>query len=442
MSLVIILVLVLTTVACSSGSQSSKSSNGAGSANKSSDSGSKKVTLTLWRHTGKPTEDTYYKKLVQSFNASHPNIHVKETAFPDNTYPNQIHAAALSKKMPDIIDMDSTEMAYMVYNGLLAPLDSYISPQLKNDLLPSVIKEGTYKDGKMYLLGQFDSGLAFWANKSYLEKAGVRIPKGPNDAWTGDEFKQALAKLQALPQVKYALNMKVNYGGSYWIYSYLPIVKSFGGDFMNRKTHLTEGSLNSADSVKAWSFLQWAVKKGYVNPNQTSDDDTYGSKISALSLVGHWMTPVFEKKMPKNGILVPLPNFGHGEYTGIGSYAWGITSKAKDAGKAKAAYEFLKYAMSAKEVKDIFKANGAVPARKSVLKTIPEYQKGGKLYLYRQQLEGGHGYPRPITPAFDVLQKQIGKAATDILSGANVKSTLDKAAKTVDQNIKQSGYNK
>ena len=66
---------------------------------------------------------------------------------------------------------------------MLRITDSYISDELKNDLLPSVLAECTYGE-QLYGVAQFDAGLSLWGSKSMLEDAGVRIPTSYKEAWT------------------------------------------------------------------------------------------------------------------------------------------------------------------------------------------------------------------------------------------------------------------
>ena len=80
----------------------------------------------------------------------------------------------------EVLNTQVKEFNY-AWAGHLIPLDPYVLGELKADLLPSILAQGIY-GGKLYALGTFDSGLAIWGNKAYLEKAGVRIPKGIEDA--------------------------------------------------------------------------------------------------------------------------------------------------------------------------------------------------------------------------------------------------------------------
>lgn len=430
-----VLIFTLITVACAQKQDNPNQGNEGNTGNASAD----KVVLELWKHAGTEAESAFYDKMIDNFNKSQDKIEIKATTLPNQSYHDQMRAAALTGGLPDILDIDFTEMPYMAYQGFLNPLDKYLTPELKKDMLPSVLGEGAY-DGQLYFVGQFESGLSFWANKSYLEKAGVRIPASVKDAWSKEEFEDALAKLQQLPEVEYALDVSVARGEGWWIYSYLPWVKGFGGDFENRETHKAEGVLNSEATVNSFKYLQDLINKGYVNKVQTTFDDFHGSKSSALMLVGHWMGPAHEESLGDDAILIPFPDFGNGVYTTGGSWGWTMTSEAEKDGVAQEAWKALEYFTSAENVKGITETNGAIPSRISVLDGIDKYKPGGKYYLYREQLEFGHAWPRPITPAFSTFQKSVGAATMNIILGADVKKELDEAAKNIDQTIKDAGY--
>ncbi len=110
------------------------------------------------------------------------------------------------------------------------------------------------------------------------------------------EFEDALAKLQALPEVEYAIDLKLSYGkGEWYTYGFSPIIQSEGADLINRDTWKATGTLNSAGAVEGMTHFQDWVKKGYVVPASAGDDAFYGKKNSALAFVGHWMwTPHHE----------------------------------------------------------------------------------------------------------------------------------------------------
>ena len=62
-----------------------------------------------------------------------------------------------------------------------------MTPELRADLLPSLIAQGTYAD-KLFALGQYNSGLALVGRRGLLEQASMEYPTSTADAWTFAEF--------------------------------------------------------------------------------------------------------------------------------------------------------------------------------------------------------------------------------------------------------------
>jgi multiple sugar transport system substrate-binding protein len=118
---------------------------------------------------------------VARFNTSQDRIHVQLTIIPEGTYNSQVQAAALAGDLPDLLEFDGPYLYNYVWQGHLQPLDDLLSEELRNDLLPTILEQGTYNN-HLYSIGTFDSGLGLFARRSKLAAAEVRIPLGINDA--------------------------------------------------------------------------------------------------------------------------------------------------------------------------------------------------------------------------------------------------------------------
>jgi multiple sugar transport system substrate-binding protein len=174
-----------------------------------------------------------------------------------------------------------------------------------------------------------------------------------------------------------------------------------------------------------------------VNLTPSTDTDFIRGK-EALSWIGYWMKPQYQQALGDNLVLLPMPDFGHGPKTGMGTWNWGITSSCKN---PDAAWEILQFLLEPDQILFMTNANGAVPARKSALARSELYRPGGLLHLYIEQNEAGFTVPRPITPAYPTITKAFAQAFKNIADGADVKSELDKAVLVIDQDIKDhNGY--
>ena len=193
--------------------------------------------VRIWLADGAEAE--FYKTMLSDIDESHPEFTVEYEIYPNDELINKLQLAPSVGDTPDLVVVDGLRVPLFMTQDMIAPIDSYISDDLKNDLLPSVIAECTYGE-QLYGVAQFDAGLSLWGNKSMLEEAGVRIPASYKEAWTKEEFEDALAKLKA-NGIEYPLYIRQNSPRTLY-YTYLPIVRSFGGDLMNRETMLTEGT--------------------------------------------------------------------------------------------------------------------------------------------------------------------------------------------------------
>lgn len=398
-----------------------------------------RTVIKVWSHHGKPKEWATIQQQVKEFNASQDKVTVDLIEIAEANYNTQVQAAAASRALPDVMEMDGPMVADYAWRGYLVPIDHLLPKGLRDDLLPSIIQQGTYA-GHFYAVGTFDSGLGLFANRAMLEKVHARIPNGISNAWTIGEFNRILERLSAAEKASggdgEVLDLKRDYRGEWWTYGFYPILVSAGADLINRANYQSaDGVLNSPQAVQALTEVQNWFKAGYVDPN--TDGRAFVDQRAAISWVGHWEYPRYHQALGTNLLLLPLPNFGHGSRTGMGSWAWGITRRCKNPG---AAIQFIEFLLRPKQIKAMVAANGAVPARKSVIQESPLYQPGGPLHLYVEQLQHS-AVPRPVTPAYPVITSAFQSAMLNIMEGADVKNALDRAVQVIDRDIRDNdGY--
>ena len=397
------------------------------------------ITVQIWFHSGKGEERDVLNAQVEDFNAMQDEYEIDAVQLPEGSYNDQVNSAALAGDLPCLLDFDGPNLYNYAWAGYLRPIDEYVSDDLRNDFLPSIIDQGTYA-GSLYSLGTFDSGLGIWGNRAYLEEAGVRIPEGLDDAWTFEEFNEALEALQALDEVEYAIDFKMNYGAGEWFtYGFSPIVQGFGGDLIDRSDFQSaDGVLNSEESVAALEWFQSLFEDGYAVAQPGGDDDFYGKKITALSFVGHWMWGPHSEGLGDDMVVMPMPIWPDKPATGMGSWNWGITTNCEN---PDGAWAFLEYLIEPEQILRMTNANGAVPARVSAIEQSELYAEGGPLNVFVQQLTQGWAIPRPATAAYPTITSAFSEAVNNIVAGADVQEELDAAVGKIDQDIEDNqGY--
>ncbi|WP_037673123.1 sugar ABC transporter substrate-binding protein [Streptomyces griseus] len=415
---------------------------GGGQTGTSAEQGSGKGTITVWAHQGQASEAAALQNAVKTFNSSQDKIKVKLTLIPDTDYTKTITATDAAK-LPDVMEFDGPTMASFVYNKKLTAIDDYVSTRTLANATDAIKAEGEI-DGKHYGLGMYDSGLGVYGNKKLLDAAGVKYPKGLSDAWTAEQFTEAVRKLAAKDSDGKSLDLQENSGlaNEWGTYGFAPIVWSAGGSLL--KDGKAEGALDTpAVAAALKTFQSW---KKYTDPN--TDGNAFAKGRVALSWVGHWMYPAYSKALGKDLVVLPLPDFGDGPKTGQGSWAWGIGANTKN---GKAAGAFLDSLLDDTNVAAMTTANGAPPGTESVLAKSALYKQGGPLQLYADQLAKPCGdtgidkscvaVTRPVTAGYPTVTAKFSEALSAVYGGADPKSALAKAARAIDQDFSDNaGY--
>jgi multiple sugar transport system substrate-binding protein len=345
-------------------------------------------------------------------------------------YENWVHREAATGTLPCLLEFDGPYLSAFAWPAYLQPIDKFVPPAMLHDFLPSIVAQGTYQ-GRLYSLGQYDSGMGLWGNRRYLLAAGVRIPT-LDAPWGLAEFEQALARLTALKEVDYAINFALYAkGGEFYSYGYAPILQGFGGDVIDRLTYRSaKGVLDGPRSVAAMKRFQHWIEKGWTRAVLDRHDDFDRGK-AALSWTGHWAYQGYYKSLGEDLVLLPMPDFGRGIKTGVGSWAWGMSSTCREPAGA---WAFLAHLLSTREIVNMTNVNDGVPARRSALAQSPMYGPQGPLRFYVRQLAAA-GAPRPTTPAYGTISKAFAEAVGNIVAGGDVQSELGKAAAIIDQTI-------
>jgi multiple sugar transport system substrate-binding protein len=394
--------------------------------------------ITVWVHS--PVGSAEFETVQQAaraFNSKRNGVQVDIFPSAFAHYEDRVKSAAATGTLPCLLQFDGPFLAEFAWPGYLQPIDHFVSRELRNDLLPTVVAQGTY-NGRLYSLAQYESGLGLWANRRYLQAAHVRIPTVAAP-WTLAEFEEALTKLARVNGVDYPLDLAFQgIRNEFASYGYGPILQGFGGDLIDRpRFRSAEGVLDGPRSIEALKRIQYWLAKGWTRLVLDRYDD-FARGRTALSWGGHWRYPQFRAALGPDLMLLPLPNFGAGLKTGVGSWVYGITNTCQDPAGA---WAFLAHLLSTREILRATDANGALPARRSALAQSPLYRNRGPLHVYVEQLEAGAGVLRPDTPAYGTITRSFSHAMAAIVSGGSVQDALTEAARTIDQEISRNrGY--
>jgi multiple sugar transport system substrate-binding protein len=394
--------------------------------------------LTVWthEHVNSP-EFEALRESAARFNVSQRHYRVELQSSLYRKYDAWLLSAALTGTLPCLFEFDGPYLRELAWAGYLKPLDRFVSPALLNDLLQSIVTEGTY-DGHLYSLGQYESGLALWGNRRHLAKAGVRIPtlQAP---WSLGEFERVLSKLAVLPGVEHAIDLGVDSASpEFYTYAYAPVLQGFGGDLIDRRPGgMARQTLDGHESVLALDHLQRWFRRGWAGTGLLRTD-SFISEKAALAWNGNWAYAEYRRALGKDLVLLPLPDLGHGIKTGVGSWVWGISSTCSNPA---AAWAFMQFLLTPSEIRRMTNVNGTMPARRLVVEHSKVYGPDGPLRLFVEQLDQGLAVPRPATPAYGTMTISFSQAVAAIIRGDDVQTQLTRAADRIDRDIaRRQGY--
>jgi multiple sugar transport system substrate-binding protein len=397
----------------------------------SGDSPDGATTIELWTHAGgNEAELGVISTIVEDFNGSQDDYTVEVTDFPQDAYNDAVVAAATSGSLPCIVDIDGPNVANWAWAGYIQPLG------LPEDTYEGQL-EGTLGqiDGEVYAYGFFDVALAMFSRESTLNDAGVRIPT-VDDPWTGEEFNEALAKIDALGQFDYAVDFGTGGGGEWIPYAYSPLLQSFGGDLIDRSTFETaEGALNGPEALEWAEWFRGLIDDGYMA--QSSGEDATADFVNGTSGIlytGNWADATVRGAFD-DAVVLPPPDFGNGPTIGAGSWQWGLTSGCDDVEGARA---YLEFAHDTKYFVEYAEAISLIPATLDAAAEIPAFAEGGESRIYLE-LADRFAVVRPETAAYPYISSVFQKATQDILAGGDAQSILDKAVTDIDRDIQQNG---
>ncbi|MET4592241.1 extracellular solute-binding protein [Arthrobacter sp. 754] len=404
--------------ACSKGSASS-SSEGANE-------------ITMWTHNaGNPEELKAIEDVVAAYNSSSDaKAKVKVQAFPQDSYNDSVVSAASAGNLPCIVDIDGPNVPNWAWAEYLTPLK--LSADLAGNLPSTVAKW----DGQTYAVGYYDVALAMMARASDLKAAGVRVAT-IEKPWTAAEFQDALTKLKALGKWEHPLDMGTAGTGEWLPYAYSPLLQSFGGDLINRDGFQSaDGALNGDKAVEWAGWFRGLVDQGFMaqKSGKDSTQDFLNNK-SAILYTGSWAADKAKTALGDDLVVMPTVDLGNGPKIGGASWQWGVTSGCEN---AEAAMDYLSYSLKPENLAAVAKATGTIPATDDAAALIPAFAEGGANRIF-MEFSRNYAVMRPETPAYPFIATEFGKAAQDVLAGADPQGALDKAAKAIDANIKSNG---
>lgn len=397
-----------------------------------------KIQLTFWRNDGTNLENKAYKEIISAFESAHPDIKINMVSVPYGDYELRLRTEIAAGNQPDVMSIDSPNLALYADSGWLLSIDSYMRSEGDIEDIPSATLEGLIYKGEIYLSPIVESGVALFYNKHLFKKAGLPFPsEEPDNPMTWDEVLEIAKKINNPSENVFGIDPAQGFSdGESPAYFKMPLLWQFGADVLSPDATTADGYLNSNEALEALQFYQDLYQKHKVAAVELPPDPFITGKL-AMTVMGSWSLADFEKNVPEFKLgedfgIAPLPK-DKNQVVPNGGWSLGISQKSKYPDEA---WEFIQYATSYEGSKKYVELTGDIPARYSVSKEFPELQTYPKNIFVQQAQK--YSKNRPVTPAYPVVSEAIKKLFEDIgIGGENVESAAAKAVEKINKGLKE-----
>ena len=302
-----------------------------------------RVTLKFVRIGNDAAEATYWKRLIVDFTAKNPDIVVEydDAAIgePMETKLNSMFSAGLG---PDIIGHGIMSVAARAAAGNYRPVTAAFNAwEGKDDIMPSVLANGTYK-GEVYGLAYSTTPFLFAYRKDLFAAAGLD-PEKPPQNWA--ELKAYAEQLTVKDD-----NGRVTQSGFAFpktagnFVEFDTLVFGNGGLFYDAAGKPT---LNTADKIETLEYLASFVNEVGI-PFNSNEINPFVAGTAAMTLINNVaLTPMLKNAdyTGKIGIAVPPSNKQPATFSGCNMLFIGGDCKYPEQ-----AFTFISFALTKEEV--------------------------------------------------------------------------------------------
>ena len=387
------------------------------------------IELKLWRHeTVGDAEMKASAQMVSRFNASQSAWRVVAENLPEGSYRQAVVAAAITHRLPCILDLDQPAVPNFAWAGHIRPLEGALRPDGADALIPG--GRSMYK-GKLYSVGQFDVALALFARRSLLQRRGIREAT-LDKPYTAAEFRNILRQLQR-EGWRYPLDLNAQFTGEWVSYAFSPWFQSAGADLIDRSNLKTVNGVLNSDAAIAVADYYRSLFEERLASRKPLDDQAFPSGRAAFQYTGSWSAEDYRRRIGDDLVVMPPPAFGPAPKIGAGSWQWAISSSCPQPEGAKAFLEFL---ISTQQIAAFSDATGFMPTSEPAADTSVLYRPGasGRTFF---ELAKAFAVTRPATPAYPVISSAFEEAMKDVRDGVDSAEALDRAVELIQQDLKR-----
>lgn len=402
----------------------------------SSDSGSGAdggpVEVTFWHGQNDITQKAY-ERLVDEFNASHPDVKVDANSggvLADEML-TKLTAGLAGGAYPDVAYVFGSDLANIARSDKVQDLTTAVrAPAWRWDDFFAGEREGATVAGSVRAVPALADNLGIIYNKRLFADAGVAEPDAD---WTWDDFRAAAKQLTDESQGVFGYSWP-GAGGEDTTWRLWPMLWQQGGEILS-----PDGKSAAFDSAAGVSALQLVGEMATDDKSVFVDSDINGERAIrlfqggklAMIEAGPWVLPDIIEASVDYGAQ-RLPGFDGDHTTISGSDNWVLFDNG-DA-RARAAQEFVQWLTAERQDLTLAREIQTLPLRSSTAAS-PQYRRLAAQMpgtdVFAAALDTARA--RPSLQVYPEISKAVGEAVVAVLLGrADAQEALDAAAQRTD----------
>ncbi|SFD76914.1 carbohydrate ABC transporter substrate-binding protein, CUT1 family [Bacillus sp. OV194] len=230
-----------------------------------------KVELEFWTINLKKNFNDYIQGMINDYEKANPNIKIKWVDVPGADASKKFLTSLQSRKVPDVVNLASSDISMIQQYNVLSPLNKLISKDELNAYIPGLIDSLTFQDELQGLPWYYGGPPIGTINTEVYKKAGLD-PNNPPKTWE-ESLENGKMIHEKLPKVYGSNDMP---GIEVFVSQGLPILND---------DH-TKAVFNSDEHVKFVQMFVDGYKNGAIAPGAVTKDDrqlqqTYENKQQA-----------------------------------------------------------------------------------------------------------------------------------------------------------------
>lgn len=397
----------------------------------SGSSGSGATTITVWEGYTQ-VEAKAFTGLVNSFNKSHPGVHVNVLETNNDYALQKVLTAVRGGNPPDIAYLYGSWAPNIAKIPSVVDLTSVVHNKSVNwqDFYPGERAVATVGN-KIIGIPALVDNLAIVYNKTLFQKAGI---SPPSPTWTWDDFRAAAKKLTNPATKQFGWSIPAD-ASEDTVWHWEAMLWEAGGQILNSND--TKAAFNSPQGLEAMTMLKdMAVddKSVYIDTTNSKYTNLFNANKIGMLVTGPWDLSTIHVPY---GVQI-MPTFagspaGHQSISGPDN--WVVFNNGST--QTKAAETFLTWLTAPAQVKTFSLATGDLPTRasigndQSVVNQMNKKLPGLKTFVANLK---NVKQARPQVTVYPKISEALGNAIVGVLLGKlSPQQALSQAASATNQ---------